>query len=210
MDNSYKNVIEYSENIIKAIATIDQNNLNKLYQEIKKRINTTKKIFLVGNGGSLANANHISGDYLKSISVLNQKIDISCLGNNSTFLTAASNDISYEDAYSLLVGTLIQKDDLIIYLSGSGNSMNLIKCAQKAKDQNISQVCITAFSGGALKNIVDVPIHVQINDMEIAEDVQMIIFHYLKQKFTNLFAQSADEFNIMQKYNKRTLDDLIS
>ena len=210
MDNFYKSIFEYADNIKKAVESIEQDKLNQLYVEIKNRINKNSKIFLVGNGGSLANASHISGDYLKSISILNQKIDISCLGDNQAFLTAATNDISYEDAYSILVGTLIKKNDLIIYLSGSGNSMNLIKCAKKAKDFDITQASITAFSGGALKNIVDIPIHTRINDMEIAEDVQMIIFHYLKQKLTYLFVQPSDNFNIMQKYNKRTLDDLIS
>ena len=82
-------------------------------------------------------------------------------------MTAASNDLSYDDAYSMLIDNLIDKGDFLIYLSGSGNSINLVKCARKAKLRNIRQAALTGFNGGALKEIVDYPIHIKFNDMEI-------------------------------------------
>ena len=124
-------------------------------------------------------------------------------------MTAASNDYSFEDAYSLLVGNIIDEGDLIVYLSGSGNSINLVKCARKAKSKNIKQIAITGYNGGALNSIVDLPIHVKIDDMEIAEDAQLIIFHFLKQQ---LVAHFKDKFidSTGSKYIKRVTEDLVS
>lgn len=199
----------YSKKLSDALRTVNQDLLKKLFNEIFTRVETSHKIILLGNGGSLANAEHISGDYLKSLAINKKKLNISCPGSNSCYLTAITNDLSYEDSYATLVNSLIGKGDLIIYLSGSGNSMNLVKCARKAKNKGITQVSLTAYSGGALSEIVDIPIVVKVDDMEIAEDSQLIIFHYLKQKLLKRLVKN-DNKEIMPKYLKRTLNDLVS
>ena len=72
---------------------------------------------------------------------------------------------------------------LLFILSGSGNSLNLVKCARKARNRDgIKQAAIIGFTGGALKDIVDYPVHVKFDDMEISEDIQLSIFHYIKNK----------------------------
>ena len=205
MSNFHKYILKINE----CLKTINEDSLDKCFSEILARVNTSNNIYLLGNGGSQANAHHISGDFIKTFSVAGLKLKISCLADNVCYLTAASNDYSFEDAYSLLVGNIIDEGDLVVYLSGSGNSINLVKCARKAKAKNIKQIAITGYSGGALKDIVDLPIHVKIDDMEIAEDAQLIIFHFLKQK---LVAHFKDEFNDTtgSKYIKRVTEDLIS
>ena len=110
--------------------------------------------------------------------------------------------------YAILVDNIIDKGDLIIYLSGSGNSLNLVKCARKAKNKGIKQATITGFNGGALK-IVNYPVHVQFDDMEIAEDIQLSIFHYIKQRLIKKYMNEFSDVDIA-KYRKRTLEDLIS
>lgn len=200
----------YSKKLINAIDSIEQKIVDKLFEELKLKIIDGKTIFIVGNGGSQANAHHITGDYLKTFALLKNKIKIHCLADNICFLTAASNDLSFQDTYALLVGTLISSDDLIIYLSGSGNSMNLIKTARKAKKEKIKQISVTAFTGGALKEIVDLPLHIKTNDMEIAEDCQLIIFHNLKQRLMKYFDKDNKINKFMDKYNKRVFEDLIS
>ena len=104
---------------------------------------------------------------------------------------------------------LIDKDDFLIYLSGSGNSLNLVKCARKAKKRNIKQAALTGFNGGALNEIVDYPIHIKFEDMEICEDIQLSIFHYIKQRLINKYSESFENLEL-PKYQKRTLEDLIS
>ena len=82
----------------------------------------------------------------------------------------------------MLIDNIIDKNDLLIYLSGSGNSLNLVKCARKAKLREIKQAALTGFNGGALNEIVNYPIHIKFDDMEICEDIQLSIFHYHKAK----------------------------
>ena len=122
-------------------------------------------------------------------------------------MTAASNDIDFTAVYEILINTRICKGDLLILLSGSGNSINLIKPARIAKKFGILTAAIVGYMGGDLKKIVDIPIHIDIQDMEIAEDAQMTIFHYLKQC---LFSELVKESKTSNKYKKRTIDGLIA
>ena len=205
MNNDLKN---YQNKLNKALNTVDQIYIEELYAEILKRINNNGVIYLFGNGGSLANCDHIVGDFRKTIIFGKNTINIQNIGGNSCYLSAASNDLDYSEVYSVLVEKLITKKDLIIFLSGSGNSCNLIKCAKKAFRKKIKQVSISAYNGGELKRIVDIPIHINFPDMEIAEDCQMIIFHNIKQRLVKDLID--DEYVNMNKYKKRINEDLIA
>ena len=200
---------EYAKKIGQALELVKQKEVDQLFSQIDKKIGTNSNIFLLGNGGSQANAHHISGDFIKTFSVVGLKLKISCLADNVCHLTAASNDLSFEDSYAMLVDNIIDKDDLIIYLSGSGNSLNLVKCARKAKNSRVKQAAIVGFTGGALKKIVDYPVHVDFDDMEISEDIQLSIFHYIKQRLIDKYSYVFNEVDI-SKYRKRTTEDLIS
>ena len=200
---------DYANGLIKALDLVKQEEIDAFFNIFDSYFGTSSNIYLLGNGGSQANAHHISGDFIKTFSLAGLKLKISCLADNVCHLTAASNDLSYEEAYAMLIDNLIDRDDLLIYLSGSGNSLNLVKCARKAKLRNIKQVALTGFHGGALKEIVDYPIHIKFDDMEICEDIQLSIFHYIKQR---LIIKYSDNFSNLDlpKYHKRTLEDLIS
>ena len=199
---------DYAKELTKALSLVNEDEIENFYKIFDSYFGTNGNIYLLGNGGSQANAHHISGDFIKTFSLAGLKLKISCLADNVCHLTAASNDLSYDEAYAMLVDTIIDKEDLIIYLSGSGNSLNLVKCARKAKLRNIKQAALTGFKGGALKDIVDYPIHIKFNDMEICEDIQLSIFHYIKQR---LMSKYSDSFKNLEtsKYEKRILDDLI-
>ena len=202
---------KYKDSLNKALNSINQENLDVLYKEIKKRLNGSSSIHIIGNGGSAANASHIVGDYKKTFTFMNFKIKINNHSDNICYLTAASNDLDYNEIYSNLVGTLIDKNDLIIYLTGSGNSLNLIKCANKATNLSIKQISISGYNGGKIKDIVDTPIHVNFPDMEISEDCQLIIFHYIKQRLVDEI-EEKDPYNgnDLPKYQKRVIEDLIA
>lgn len=202
---------KYKDSLIKALDSINQEKLDILYKEIRKRLDGSSSIHLIGNGGSAANASHIVGDYKKTFAFMNLKIRINNHADNICYLTAASNDLDYNEIYSNLVGTLIDKNDLIIYLSGSGNSLNLIKCANKACNLNIKQISISGFNGGKIKEIVDTPIHIKYPDMEISEDCQIIIFHYIKQRLVDEI-EDKDPYSEhkLPKYQKRVIEDLIA
>tara|TARA_Y100001968_G_scaffold333645_1_gene397883 strand:+ start:727 stop:1371 length:645 start_codon:yes stop_codon:yes gene_type:complete len=198
---------EYALRLNAALLSVQQSAVNKLYKEFSSRLDGSSSIYILGNGGSQANASHIVGDYMKTFALAGFNLKINCLSDNISYLTAASNDIDYSDVYSVLVGTVISENDLILYLSGSGNSINLVKCAQRAKSQKITQASITAFNGGRLKEIVNISLHVDIPDMEIAEDCQISIMHNLKQRLFNNFAKN--KYEITPKYSKRILEDVV-
>ncbi len=202
---------KYKNSLNTALDTLNQENLDTLYQEIKKRIEGLGCIHILGNGGSAANASHIVGDFTKTFAFLKCKIRIFNHSDNVCYLTAASNDLDYNEVYSSLIGTLINEGDLIIYLSGSGNSLNLIKCANKAAKYDIKQISITGYNGGKLKDIVDYSIHINFPDMEISEDCQLIVFHYIKQKLVNEI-EGDDPYSEkkLPKYQKRVIEDLIA
>ena len=212
-DYEIESIQNYGIRLSNSLKSINQNLVNELHNEIFSRINTPNSIHFIGNGGSFANAHHIVGDYLKTFSFRGIRLHVSCIADNACYLTAAANDFNYDEVYSVLIGSIINKGDLIVYLSGSGNSMNLIKCANKAKEFGIKQASVTAFNGGGLKNIVDIPIYIECYDMEIAEDCQISIFHNIKQRLMNdlkdIFNEHSKNAN-MSKYVKRTIDNLIS
>ena len=157
------------------------------------------KTDIEANGGSAANANHINGDFTKTFTGASNTIRINSFADNSCFLTAASNDIDFSEAFSILIPGRINKNDLVIFLSGSGNSVNLVKCARKAKEHNINTFCITGYQGGELNKICKNRIHIPVKDMEIIEDLQLIIFHCIKQ---NLYKKLKNKFEINQISSK--------
>ena len=199
----------YTQRLKEAVDNLQENDINNLYSEIKNRINTNASIFLIGNGGSAANASHIAGDYTKTFIMLGLKLNIFSASDNSCYITATSNDVDFSEVYSSMVDIKICPGDLIIFLSGSGNSINLVKCSQKSKKVGIKQVGILGYNGGRLKQIVDIPIHVNINDMEISEDVQLVIFHYMKQQFCKEF-KNQNRNLVSSKYDKRVIEDIVS
>tara|TARA_Y100000991_G_C21839262_1_gene291630 strand:+ start:49 stop:678 length:630 start_codon:yes stop_codon:yes gene_type:complete len=200
---------DYANQLSSALDLVSQEQIDNFFNVFNSYFGSKANIYLLGNGGSQANAHHISGDFIKTFSLAGLKLKISCLADNVCHLTAAANDLSYDEAYSILIDNLIDKDDLLIYLSGSGNSLNLVKCARKAKLRDIKQAAITGFNGGALNDIVDYPIHIKFNDMEICEDIQLSIFHYIKQRLILKYSNNFDDLEL-PKYQKRTLEDLIS
>ena len=204
---NYKSLQDYSKSLSKAIDNVDQSFVDKLEYEILKRIDGSHNIYLIGNGGSAGNAHHIVGDFSKTFAMLGKSININSLSDNSCYITALSNDLDYSEVYEVLINTRVKVNDLLIFLSGSGNSMNLIKAARRAIKSDIKTAAIVGFTGGALKKLVDIPIHLKIEDMEISEDFQMIVFHYIKQ---NLYSKLAKESDPLNKYNKRVNEDLIA
>ena len=129
---NHKSIKEYVNKFALSFNSINEDKLEELINEMIKIINTQKEVFIIGNGGSAANANHIAGDYLKTFSLAGLSFKISSLSESTSYLTAASNDLDFSEVYEILINTRISKGDLLIFLSGSGNSINLIKPARMA------------------------------------------------------------------------------
>jgi len=174
-------------------------NLNKIInsKDFEKKINITykillsvwkknKNIFVCGNGGSAANAIHIANDFLLCLGNKNKKgVKIEALSSNSSVLTCLANDLSYEKIFSEQIKIKGSSGDLLVLLSGSGNSKNLISAIKEAKKKNIKTLSILGFSGGKCKKLSDISIHYPTQDMQVSEDLQMITFNICMQKLNN-------------------------
>lgn len=200
-----KDWFEYTKKLETAIQEFNTTEkIKELADLIYDSFDGKSEIHVLGNGGSSANAHHIVGDFTKTFCLYKQALKISSLSDNGCYMTATSNDIDYSEVFSFLVPNRITPKDKIIFLSGSGNSSNLVKCALKAKLHGIKTISITGYDGGKLLNTCDVNINFKINDMEIAEDLQLICFHFLKQYLCQRLSQEKKISPIdSPKYFKR-------
>ncbi len=165
-------------------------------------------LYFFGNGGSLANYEHVVGDLRKILFFGSKGINIQNLGDNLAYLTAVANDLDFSEVFAASIKTLVTLDDLIIYFSGSGNSCNLVKCAQVAQKIGTKEASITGYNGGIFKEISDISIHINSPDMEIAEDCQLIIFYHIKQRLVDDIFENDPA--LISKYKKRISEDLVN
>jgi len=148
-----------------------------------------RQVFLCGNGGSAGNAIHLANDYLYGIAKKTGKgLKVQALPANSAVMTCLGNDVGYDSIFSEQLAVLGQSGDLIICLSGSGNSPNILKVLYQAKTMGIQTCAILGFSGGKAKALTDIPLHFPVDDMQIAEDLQLVVGHMLMQY---LYSRSA-------------------
>ena len=164
--------------INKKLTFINFKNVEKATSKILQTIKNNNYIFVCGNGGSAAIANHYVPDYLKLIRE-NTKFKplVKSLSSDIELITAISNDISYSKIFSYQAESLCKKKDLIIIISSSGNSSNVVELANWAKKNKIYCISFTGFNGGKLKKISNLNIHVNINNYGIVEDIHHIIMH---------------------------------
>ena len=166
---------------------LDTISLNELETSIKIISNSSKisgKIWLIGNGGSAATASHFATDLSRCTGENRQPITAISLCDNLGLITAIGNDFSFEDIFIKQLQNLGKAGDLLISISASGNSRNLIKAVEFANTFSISTLSLVGFDGGALQELSDNSIFVQTNigDYGIAEDCHSIICHYISSQ----------------------------
>lgn len=172
----------YFSRLTETLDKLDYHAIDKLIDLLMEARNREQTIFIFGNGGSAATASHITGDFLKGISYeLEKRFRVMCLSDNVSGLTAISNDLGYEEIFIEQLKAFLKKEDLVIGISGSGNSMNVVKAMAYAREKGAKTVAMCGFKGGKIKDLADTVIHAPVKDMEITEDVHVILFHAIKQ-----------------------------
>lgn len=143
---------------------------------------TGRQVFLAGNGGSAANAIHLANDYVYAASRRRGSgLRVESLAANSAVLTCLANDEGYDEVFSLQLAVKANADDVLVVFSGSGNSPNVLKALEEARRIGMRSYAVLGYSGGKAKSLADVPIHFDIDDMQIAEDMQLIVGHMIMQ-----------------------------
>ena len=181
----YQNHIgAYFEKLIDTIEKLDIEQINDAMREIEKAYKRQGTIYIFGNGGSAATASHIVCDFNKGISDQKEKkFNVVCLNDNIPTITAIANDIGYEEVFRYQLQSKLKENDLVIAISGSGNSQNILLAAEYAKSKGIPIVALCGYDGGKLKQIANYCMHVNINDMQITEDIHMIFDHMMMRIF---------------------------
>ena len=143
-----------------------------------------RQIFVFGNGGSGANASHFCSDFNKGVSYgEKKKFKIICLNDNVAIISSYANDISYDQIFVEQLKNFLNKNDLVIGVSGSGNSGNVLNALHYANEIGAYTFGICGFDGGELKKTASKTIVINGTDMQKIEDLQMMVFHCAMQWF---------------------------
>lgn len=184
MENFSHQINEYIQKEISILQKLDISELNDALNIILDTYQRSGRIYICGNGGSAATASHFVCDFNKGISDgRNLKFKMICLNDNIPIMTAIANDISYEDVFVYQVQNQLTSNDLVIAVSGSGNSENVVRLLEYSKLQGVATLGITGFSGGKIRSIADYYMHVPVEDMQITEDIHMIFDHMMYRIF---------------------------
>ena len=145
-----------------------------------------KKIITCGNGGSALTALHFIADWNKSVFIKTSKPFYGCsMVDNIGLMMAYANDVSYDDIFVEQLKNIAQKGDLVIFISGSGNSVNIINAAHYAAKNELNMLALCGYDGGILKKVVDTHLHVKSFDMQIVEDMHLMFGHLVMKKLCN-------------------------
>jgi len=155
--------------------------IDKLCAKILSARESRNTIFIIGNGGSAATASHMATDLMFGTNLNNPPLRVVSLADNNSALTATGNDLDFEQIFSRQVSVLGKTKDILIAISASGNSPNLLKAVNTAKSIGIETVGIVGFDGGQLALDVDFLIHVPTNQgaYGLSEDAHLTINHII-------------------------------
>ena len=161
-----------------------------LAEELRQAWIDGRNVYICGNGGSAANAMHLANDFHYGIGACGPGpslpgLRVEALPANAGIITCLANDIGYANIYSYQLQVKGQPGDLLIVLSGSGNSANVVKALETANALGMKTFAILAFSGGSCLELAQVPIFFEIDDMQIAEDTQLVVGHLCMQWLTS-------------------------
>ncbi len=173
---------DYFIRLKSALDLLPQSELELLSSALMIAWKERRQVFIFGNGGSAGNAIHLANDYLYGISrQMGKALRVHALPANSAVLTCLANDEGYDSIFVQQLAVLANPGDVVIALSGSGNSPNILKALEYCRDNQLQSFAILGFSGGKAKSLAHYAIHVPVEDMQISEDLQLVIGHLMMQ-----------------------------
>lgn len=164
---------EYKEETNRALNAFEFS--KEIVDVLKKSKENKQKVFVAGNGGSAAIAMHYVCDFLK------KGLDSVCLSDNIAYLTAMSNDGGYHGVFRKQLENTASKNDILILISSSGNSKNIISALEYAKEKGMVTIGISGFDGGKLKELADYSAHINCDSYEITEGIHSVFGHFLAE-----------------------------
>ena len=171
---------DYANKLSDVLDSSDWSSVAQLGLDMQKCWVAGRQVFICGNGGSAGNAIHLANDFLYGIAKqTGGGMKINALSANPAVITCLANDVGYDHIYSEQLAVLGQSGDLLVVLSGSGNSPNILRVLEQAKSMGVRSCAILGYAGGHCKSLADLSIHFEVDDMQIAEDMQLVVGHML-------------------------------
>ncbi|AOT70568.1 D-sedoheptulose-7-phosphate isomerase [Geosporobacter ferrireducens] len=190
MYNYLKIYQQYRKDLILQIQKIKNDELIKIVEAIYNCYMNDKGIYIVGNGGSAATASHLACDLAKIADKFGKGLRAICLNDSSAILTAIANDIDYKMIFSDQMSRVSQGGDILIVLTASGNSSNIIEAVKFAQENNIYSIGLLGFDGGEVLEKLDNYILIDNYNYGVVEDVHLSICHMISLMLKCYFVNS--------------------
>lgn len=182
--NYTNDIKEYIKLETEVLNRLDVDSINEAMNLIMSAYENKRKIYIFGNGGSSATASHFQNDFNKGISeYVETKFEFTCLNDNVATLMAIANDIGFEEVFRFQLKNKLKPGDLVLAISGSGNSENVLRAVKYAREQGNKIIGITGYGGGKLKELSNVSLHADVMSMQVTEDIHMIFDHMIMSIF---------------------------
>jgi D-sedoheptulose 7-phosphate isomerase len=180
MGSYIEQIKQYIEIEKQVLDGLNDGDINQVMNVLENARMSGKRIFICGNGGSASTASHLECDFNKGISYdQDVKYDIECLSDNVPMMMAIANDIGYGDIFVVPLRNKLKPGDVVIGISGSGNSENVIRAFEYANGLGADTIAFTGYSGGKLKQMARYNIHVEVDNMQIVEDIHLVLNHMM-------------------------------
>lgn len=172
----------YIDTLKRSLDNVDENIIAQVVEQIDLCVKNRSRFYVIGNGGSSATVSHMANDLgvgLKRRDIMS--LDIVSLGDNSPVVTAVANDIGYENIFYMQLKDIMKPEDVLLAISCSGNSPNIVKAVEYAKEVGCNVIGVSGFDGGRLKELADIKFHVDAPKGEygLVEDIHMILDHII-------------------------------
>jgi phosphoheptose isomerase len=172
----------YFEESARAAASIDWTEVDRAARVLTDAYTTGATVFSCGNGGSAAIANHLQCDHLKGVRTTTDLAPrVVSLSSNVELLTAIANDIGYEDVFTFQLESQSRPGDVLIAISSSGASANIVRALSWARDHGMHTIAFTGFTGGQARTVADITIHVDCGNYGVVEDLHQGAMHAIAQ-----------------------------
>ena len=184
MINYTEQIRNYLAKEIEILNKLDINAINAALNLLLETMETGSTVYIFGNGGSSATASHFQNDFNKGVSEhTEKKFNFLCLNDNMATVMAVANDIGFEEVFRFQLRGHLKPGDVIVAISGRGNSQNVINAVEYARGQGNRIIGLTGYNGGKLKQLADISLHAPVYSMQITEDIHMIFDHLMMSVF---------------------------
>jgi D-sedoheptulose 7-phosphate isomerase len=192
MDREIVSADQYLAKLQSTISRVDASAIDAMAHTLFEAYSAERTIFIVGNGGSAALASHFACDLGKGVSFNNggKRVRALALTDNIPLITAWANDVSYEYVFAEQLRNFVAAGDVVFAISGSGNSLNVLRALELARSVHATTLGVTGFNGGKMKALCDLCLVVPCDNMQVIEDLHTVTAHALSTLLYNMVAEA--------------------